>query len=67
MISARVNGRDVELDSELSVLAYVERLGVNPRAIAVELDGEILERSAYAESLIRDGSVVEIVRMVGGG
>lgn len=67
MISARINGREVELPDAQTVAAYLEKLGVNPRAVAVELNGEILEKSAYASALIEDGAVVEIVRMVGGG
>lgn len=67
MISALINGREVELPAAQSVSDYLQTLGVNPRAVAVELNGEILERSAYAGSLIEEGAVVEIVRMVGGG
>ena len=67
MIVLRVNGKPVELDDATPLLDYVARLGVDPRAIAVEVNGEILEREAYAGCVLRDGDVVEIVRMVGGG
>jgi sulfur carrier protein len=67
MIDLQINGRKVELDGPTPLLAYIERLGVNPRAVAVELNGKILERNQYAESTLRAGDVVEIVRMVGGG
>ena len=67
MIALQINGRRVELDGPTSVLAYLEKLGVSPRAVAVEHNGVIVERSAYAESKLDDGDVVEIVRMVGGG
>jgi thiamine biosynthesis protein ThiS len=48
-------------------LNYLEKLGVSPRAVAVEHNGVIIERSSYAEASLDDGDVVEIVRMVGGG
>jgi sulfur carrier protein len=67
MIALRVNGRPVELESPTPLLDYVARLGVDPRAIAVEVNGEILDRDTYAERVLADGDVVEIVRMVGGG
>ena len=67
MIALQINGRRVELDGPTSVLAYLEKLGVSPRAVAVEHNGVIVERSAYAESKLDEGDVVEIVRMVGGG
>jgi thiamine biosynthesis protein ThiS len=67
MISLRINGKTVELAEPTPLLAYLEQLGVNPRAVAVEHNGEIIERSGYESVTLRDGDKVEIVRMVGGG
>lgn len=67
MIALRVNGKAVELPQPTPLLDYVAQLGVDPRGIAVEVNGEILEREAYATYTLNDGDVVEIVRMVGGG
>ncbi len=67
MISLRINGKAVELAEPTPLLAYLEQLGVNPRAVAVEHNGEIIERSGYESVTLRDGDQVEIVRMVGGG
>ena len=67
MITVRVNGKPVELEAPMPLMDYVARLGVDPRSIAVEVNGEILQRSDYPGCTLRDGDVVEIVRMVGGG
>jgi sulfur carrier protein len=67
MIALQVNGRRVELDGPTALLTYLEKLGVSPRAVAVELNGVIIERSAYEDAKLDDGDIVEIVRMVGGG
>jgi thiamine biosynthesis protein ThiS len=67
MIALQVNGRRVELEGPTALLNYLEKLGVSPRAVAVEHNGVIIERSSYAEASLDDGDVVEIVRMVGGG
>lgn len=67
MIGLRVNGRPVELKGPTPLLAYLAQLGVDPRAVAVELNGRILERDEYAASTLGEGDQVEIVRMVGGG
>ncbi len=64
---ARINGKDVELDQPTRLLDYVARLGVDPRSIAVELNGVILQRDQYDNAVLRDGDELEIVRMVGGG
>jgi thiamine biosynthesis protein ThiS len=67
VITLQVNGKAVELDGDTRLLDYIEKLAVNPRAIAVEHNGTILERSAYEAVTLRDGDTLEIVRMVGGG
>ena len=67
MISLRVNGKDVELESPTPLLSYLDKLGVDARAVAVEHNGEIVERAGYEAVVLREGDVVEIVRMVGGG
>ena len=67
MIALAINGKRVELEGETPLLDYLAKLGVNPRAVAVERNGEIVERAAYPSVTLREGDTVEIVRMVGGG
>lgn len=67
MISLRINGKMVQLEQPTRLLVYLDQLGVNPRAVAVEHNGIIIERSAYETLSLQDGDTVEIVRMVGGG
>jgi len=67
VITLQVNGKRIEFDAPTRLSDYLEILGVTPRGVAVELNDTIIERDAYATTTLRDGDVVEIVRMVGGG
>ena len=67
MIKLRINGRDVDLEGPTRLGDYLASLRVDPRAVAVELNGRILERGELAGTALAEGDVVEIVRMVGGG
>jgi sulfur carrier protein len=67
VIALQINGKPVDLEQATPLLDYLERLGVDPRSVAVEHNGEILERDRYRDITLRSGDVVEIVRMVGGG
>lgn len=67
MIALQINGKRIELDQPTPLLAYLEGLGVNQRAVAVEHNRVIVERVEYANTILGDGDTVEIVRMVGGG
>lgn len=67
MITLQVNGKEVELDAPIPLVLYIEKLGANPRAVAVEHNGEIIEHAQFASVVLHEGDRVEIVRMVGGG
>jgi sulfur carrier protein len=67
MIALQVNGKRVELEAPIPLVLYIEKLGVNPRTVAVEHNGEILQRAQFASVVLHEGDTVEIVRMVGGG
>ena len=67
MIALKINGKHVELQQPTPLLEYLQQLGVDPRVVAVERNGEIIERASYPSVVLQDGDQVEIVRMVGGG
>ena len=46
---------------------YLASTSFDPLRIAVERNGDIVPRAAYAETVLADGDSVEIVSFVGGG
>lgn len=66
-IQVRLNGKDREIDSGLSVQELVESLELNPKLIVVELNREILSRDCFGEIQVSEGDQVELVHFVGGG
>lgn len=62
----KVNGEEMSV-AGISVLELLRRLGYGDGRVAVELNGEIVRRAAYAETMLAAGDVVEVVRFVGGG
>ena len=67
MIQLKVNGKPRAVEQPASLLALLEQIGVDPRIVAVERNGEIVKRVRFAETPISAGDELEIVRMVGGG
>ena len=61
-----INGKKIE-KAEILLSGYLEKNGINPQRIAVELNGEILPKAQYSNTVLKDGDVVEIVNFVGGG
>ena len=66
-IDVTVNGRQQPLDAGLTAETLVDQLALSGQRIAIEINGEIVPRSTFAEHRIVDGDCIEIVRAVGGG
>jgi len=62
-----VNGEMRSFDDVATIAALVSALGLDKRKLAVERNLEIVPRSAYAATALRDGDRIEIVAFVGGG
>lgn len=67
MIRITLNGKQRELEGEVTIPELLETMGVQPRQVAVALNGEVVKRDAWAQMSIAEGDVVEVVRAVGGG
>ena len=63
----QVNGKALELGAPSNVQALIEHLRLTQRRLAVEMNGEIVPRSEYAQRVLNDGDRLEIVHAIGGG
>lgn len=61
-----INGQNIDAAGK-TVADYIAEAGFNTARIAVERNGEIVPKAKYAETLLSDGDVVEVVNFVGGG
>ena len=62
-----VNGKQIQLTSEMSVADYLEENHYQINRIAVEMNEEILPKYSYSETMLKDGDRLEVVTFVGGG
>ena len=62
-----INGRVVELPDGTSVDGLLDRLNVKREYTAVAVNREITPKAQYADTRLKDGDKVEIVRPMGGG
>jgi len=68
-MTVELNGVRIELADGTSVGDAVASLGANdaPVGVAVAVDGEVVPRSAWGATPLRDGQRVEVVGAVQGG
>lgn len=66
-ITLQVNGESCTCNPQTVLPTLLEQLGMNPRLVAVEYNGEILHRQFWDDTEMQAGDRLEIVTIVGGG
>lgn len=62
----KINGNETDAAGR-TVDDYLAHAGFNPVRVVVELNGDIVPKTAYSKTTLRDGDAVEIVCFMGGG
>lgn len=66
-IELQVNGETRTCSPQMTLPQLLVQMGLNPRLLAVEYNGEILHRQFWDETEIKADDRLEIVTIVGGG
>ena len=67
LIELQVNGESKTCASGTNLPDFLTEVGLNPKLVAVEYNGEILARSLWEQTQLQTGDRLEIVTIVGGG
>lgn len=62
-----LNGESRNVEPGTTVAALIEQLGLPRSQVATERNRAILPRAQYAQTLLEEGDVLEVVTFVGGG
>lgn len=63
----QINGEARKNYENLTVEEMIDREGLQRSRIAVEINGEIVSKQRYNETVVHTGDVIEVVSFVGGG
>src|SRR5436309_2605659 len=67
MLQLTINGEPHTLPDALTLADLLERLKLDPRRVAVEVNREVVPRKAQPGCQVRSGDAVEITTLAGGG
>ena len=67
MLNISLTGVEQRVAPATSVAALLAENGYAERKVAVEINREIVPKSAHAQRVIADGDTIEIVHALGGG
>ena len=59
-----VNGKEINLTEDTTVAEYLEQNQYQVKRIAVELNGDILPKYSYSDTMLKDGDRLEVVTFV---
>ena len=62
----KVNGEPKDIAGK-TIAEYLATTNYDMKRIATELNGDIVPKATYAETVLKDGDSIEIVSFVGGG
>ena len=67
LVTLQVNGETKTCRSSTFLPDFLVQIGLNPKLVAVEYNGEILARPLWHSTQLRNRDRLEIVTIVGGG
>lgn len=67
MLEITLNGSPRNVDTSVSIATLVEELSMPERRLAVELNGIVVRKADWPETILNAGDRIEIVHFVGGG
>ena len=67
MITILLNGDKTEIDAGTNIEQLLQKLNIENKRLAVEINQEIIPRSEFSTQTFSDMDKVEIVQAIGGG
>ncbi len=65
----KINGPKKTFDEGLppTLSELLNNLEIDAAMVVAEIDGEIIERKSFAQTELKEGMAIELIRFVGGG
>ena len=63
----QLNGDPYEINDGTNLNELLNKLKIQKNKVAIEVNGEIIEKNKYPNLILNKGDKVEIVKFIGGG
>ncbi len=67
MIEVQINGETEEIEPGTTVSSILERKDVRPEMVAVEINGELVQKGKYLTLTLHSGDEMEFLHYMAGG
>ena len=62
-----INGEKKTIDNNTTLAALLNELNIDAQRVAVELNRNIINKSDYSKTILKENDSLEIVSFIGGG
>lgn len=63
----KINGELYSFDDNISLENIINELNIASDNIIAEVDGEVITKEKFSDTIVKNNAVIEFVRFVGGG
>tara|TARA_Y100000310_G_scaffold321505_1_gene379203 strand:+ start:429 stop:647 length:219 start_codon:yes stop_codon:yes gene_type:complete len=63
----QLNGMSYEINNGTNLSELLNKLKIQKNKVAIEVNGEIVEKNKYPNLILRKNDKVEVVHFIGGG
>ena len=63
----QLNGQSYDLSGEMNLNQLLKNLKIQKNKVAIEVNGEIVEKNKFSSLILNKDDKVEIVHFIGGG
>ena len=63
----QLNGKPYEINGNTNLNDLLNKLNIQKNKVAIEVNGEIIEKNKYSKFILKKRDKVEIVHFIGGG
>ena len=63
----QLNGDSYEINDGINLNELLNKLKIQKNKVAIEVNGEIVEKNKYPNLILNEDDKVEIVKFIGGG
>ena len=67
MAKILLNGKNIEIKSNISIFDLLKKYKLSNKKIAIEHNGEIIQKESYKKKYLKNLDKIEIVHFIGGG
>ncbi len=67
MAKIKLNGKNISILKDTSLLSLLEKYKIDKKKIAIELNGKIVQKNRFQKTYLKNLDRVELVHFIGGG